>query len=67
MCICEEDDCEGCNEECKEVNVKDCEQGNDEEMTENDATCVESEFDCEGETNVSVQDSSMEINGRNAT
>ena len=63
---CEEDDREGCNEECKdcdEVCVKDCEQGNDEKMTENEATCLESETDGEGETNVSVQDSSMESNG----
>ena len=43
--------------------VKDYEQGNDEKMIENDATCVESESDCEGETNVSVQNSSMESNG----
>ena len=66
---CKDDDCEECNEECRdceEVYDKECEQGNDEEIIENDATsctCVESESDCEGDTSVSVQDSSMESSG----
>lgn len=50
----------------EEVYNKECEQGNDEEIIENVATsctCVESESDCEGDTSVSVQDSSMESSG----